>query len=303
MIADPRLASERQIRRVSYSTVTLYPSLRVKALRGNQTCLNAIDLQCSASGFVRKQHKQESAINLGQNPMRMEHILRTIIPKPIKRSFYRFLKKDVAELSFWRRRLEAEKGKFYNNDYKKLMLAMAEESSDDFLKGKIVADFGCGPRGSLVWARSALLRIGIDVLADRYADEFTENIISHGMIYLKSTEYVIPLPSDFVDIIFTINAFDHVDNFSIMCAEIMRVLKHRGQFIGSFNLEEPPSPSEPQQLNEKIIRENLLINLEVQSYRITKKVPQEYAYASFFTGNLSYELGQEGYLWVRARKP
>src|SRR5665647_907150 len=128
--------------------------------------------------------------------MSIVHILIMIIPEPIKKFFRRFFKKDVAELSFWRSRLKLDKGKFYNLHYEKLMLAMAEESSDDFLKGKIVADFGCGPRGSLVWARSALLRIGIDVLADRYADEFTENITSHGMIYLKSTEYVIPLPSD-----------------------------------------------------------------------------------------------------------
>jgi SAM-dependent methyltransferase len=183
------------------------------------------------------------------------------------------------------------------------MLAMAEESSDNFLKGKIVADFGCGPRGSLVWARSAMLRIGIDVLTDRYADEFTSNITSHAMIYLKSTEKVIPLPSDFVDIMFTLNAIDHVDNFSVMCAEIVRVLKPGGKFIGSFNLEEPFSPSEPQQLNEKIIKENLLNNLEVQSYRITRKGPKEDLHAPFFSESLSFEPGQEGFLWVRARKP
>ena len=116
------------------------------------------------------------------------------------------------------------------------MLAMAEEPDDNFLKGKIVADFGCGPRSSLFWASSASLKIGIDVLADRYADEFTDNIISHGMIYLKSTEKVIPLPSNFVDVMFTLNAIDHVDSFSNMCSEIIRVLKPGGDFIGSFNL-------------------------------------------------------------------
>jgi len=239
--------------------------------------------------------------------MFIKRILKTIIPEPIKEILRpirnRFLKKSVAELSFWQSRLEIDKGKFKNSHYEKLMLAMAEESSDNFLKGKIVADFGCGPRGSLVWAHSAILRIGIDALADRYADEFTGNVTSHGMIYLKSTENVIPLPSDFVDIMFTLNAIDHVDNFSVMCAEIIRVLKPGGQFIGSFNLEEPASSCEPQQLNEMIIKENLLNNLEVQSYRITKKGPQEDLYAPFFSGGLSYEPGQEGYLWVRARKP
>ncbi|MGZ4864802.1 MAG: class I SAM-dependent methyltransferase [Halobacteriota archaeon] len=171
---------------------------------------------------------------------------------------------------------------------------MTEGSGDDFLKG--------GLRGSLVWTRSALLQIGIDVFADRYVDDFIENITSYEMIDLKSTEYVIPLPSDFVDIIFTLNALNHDDNFPMMYAEIMRVLKHGGQFIGSFNLEETPSSSEPQQLNKKIIRDSLLNYLEVQSYRIGKKIPQENAYAHFFNGNVSYKLGQEGYLWVRARK-
>jgi len=228
------------------------------------------------------------------------------VPEPIKRiirPINKYLvKKYDSELSFWRGRLEIDKGKFVNSHYRRLMLAMAEESSDDFLNGKIVADFGCGPRGSLVWASSAFLRIGIDVLADIYADEFTDNITSHGMIYLKSTENVIPMPSDFVDVMFTLNAIDHVDNFTSMCKEIIRVLKPGGLFIGSFNLEEPASFCEPQQLNEKIIRENLLNYLEVQSYRITKKGPEEDLYAPFFDGKLSYELGQEGFLWVRAIK-
>ncbi|MCK5051140.1 MAG: methyltransferase domain-containing protein [Candidatus Cloacimonetes bacterium] len=232
--------------------------------------------------------------------------LKAIIPGPIKQILRpiknRFIKKNVAALSFWRSRFKIDKGKFSNSHYKRLMLAMAEEPNNNFLQGKIVADFGCGPRGSLVWASSALLRIGIDVLADRYAEEFTDNITSHGMIYLKSTENVIPLPTDFVDIMFTLNAIDHVDNFSVMCNEIMRVLKPGGQFIGSFNLEEPASSSEPQQLNEEIIKENLLNNMEIQSYKITNQGPNGNLYAPFFDGNLSYKQGQEGILWVRAKK-
>ncbi len=121
------------------------------------------------------------------------------------------------------------------------MLAMAEEKDTDFYEGKIIADFGCGPRGSLVWAEKPCFRIGIDALADIYADEFTDNIINHGMIYVKSTEKVIPLPSNSIDIMFTLNAVDHVDCFSEMCDEIIRVIKPGGEFIGSFNLEEPSS--------------------------------------------------------------
>ncbi|MDP8201012.1 MAG: methyltransferase domain-containing protein [Candidatus Tenebribacter burtonii] len=232
--------------------------------------------------------------------------LKAVIPKPLKQILRplrnHLIKKNVAALSFWRSRIKIDKGKFSNTHYERLILTMAEEPNNNFLHGKIVADFGCGPRGSLVWASSALLRIGIDVLADRYAEEFTDNITSHGMIYLKSTEKVIPLPTDFVDIIFTLNAIDHVDNFSVMCNEIMRVLKPGGQFIGSFNLEEPASSSESQQLNEEIIKENLLNNMEIQSYRITDQGPIGNFYAPFFDGKLSYKQGQKGILWVRAKK-
>lgn len=236
----------------------------------------------------------------------LKDMLVAILPEQAKRIIRPirnlFIKKSSAELSYWRSRRKFNKGKFNNSHYERLMLAMAEEHSDNFLKGKIVADFGCGPCGSLVWARSASLRIGIDVLADRYADEFTSNITSHGMIYLKSTENVIPLPSNFVDIMFTFNAMDHVDNFPAICAEIIRVLKPGGEFIGSFNLEEPASPCEPQQLNEKVIKEHLLNSLKVQSFRITKIGPKGNDYAHFFDGQLSYETGEQGYLWVRAMK-
>ena len=122
------------------------------------------------------------------------------------------------------------------------------------------------------------------------------------MIYLKSTEKAIPLPSNFIDIMFTMNAIDHVDNFSVVCDEIIRVIKPDGEFIGSFNLEEPVNVCEPQQLNEQIIKENLLNKLEVKSYRITKKGPTENPYLPFFDENLSYKKGQEGFLWVRAKK-
>jgi ubiquinone/menaquinone biosynthesis C-methylase UbiE len=238
--------------------------------------------------------------------MSILNTLKKITPQPIKgiiRPIYHlFINKYDGELAFWQSRFEIDNGQFTNAHYRHLMLAMAEEDDDKFVEGKIVADFGCGPRGSLTWATSAQLRIGIYVLADRYADEFFSNIISHRMIYLKSTEKAIPLPSDFVDIMFTINAIDHVENFPIMCNEILRVLKPGGKFIGSFNLEEPASLMEPQKLSEKVIQDNLLNQLEVQSYRITEKGPADDPYAPFFSGSLFYRPDREGYLWVKARK-
>src|SRR5262249_9726251 len=132
--------------------------------------------------------------------------------------------KHAEELAFWKSRLVKDQGTFQNKHYERIMLGMAHESSQSFLRGRVVGDFGCGPRGSLVWADAASLRIGIDVLADAYADAFTDNVIFHNMIYLKSTEEVIPLPSNFVDILFTLNAVDHVANLPQMCREMIRIL-------------------------------------------------------------------------------
>lgn len=240
--------------------------------------------------------------------MKVMKWLKSSIPEPIKvllrpiRNL--FVDHYTSELSFWKSKFEEDNEVFKNECYQRFMLAMAEQNDDEFLRGKIVADFGCGPRGSLVWVKSASLRIGIDVLADRYSDEFSSNIISHGMIYLKSTEKVIPLPADFVDVMFTLNALDHVKDFSTMCREIIRVTKPGGLFIGSFNLEEPPTQTEPQRLNEKIIRENLLNFLEVLSYRVTRKIKNQGpngVYSPFFDGSESYQQGQKGILWVKAK--
>ena len=238
--------------------------------------------------------------------------IRAFLPEPVLNVLRpirnRLVNKHHYELSFFRRRFKIRHGKFRNDNYERFMPAMAEESSDDFIEGKIVADFGCGPKGSLVWASKAHLRIGIDVPADRYAEEFFDNFVSHGIVYLKSTEKVIPLPSNYVDILFTLNAMDHVDCFSDMCSEIIRVIKPGGEFIGSFNLEEFPTPSEPQRLNVHMIQQHSQDKLEVRSYRITGLNASRYSsnfdrYAPLLDGAvLPYKTGQEGVLWVRARK-
>lgn len=187
-------------------------------------------------------------------PKSMKTMLRPIRDDLRRRIRVRFVTKTDAEFAFWGSRLEIDGGRFQNEFYKRLMLGMAEEPNGEFVSGRVVADFGCGPRGSLVYAKSARLRIGIDVLADRYAEEFTSNIVTHGTIYLKSTEHVIPLPSDFVDVMFTLNALDHVNYFAPMCREIIRVIKPGGLFIGGFNIEEPATAEEPQRLTEPFRR-------------------------------------------------
>jgi SAM-dependent methyltransferase len=200
----------------------------------------------------------------------MEQIVQTArrLIRPIRRAVNGVLRvvpsrfKYPAEVAFWQKEWAA--GRFRNDVYESRMLTLAQEPDGEFLRDKIVADFGCGPKGSLCWAKMARARIGIDVLADAYA-QF--GIHDQDMIYVSSNERSIPLPSNYVDVMFTMNAMDHVSSLSAMAAEVVRVVAPGGLFIGAFNLGEPPSLEEPQTLTEDRLRNVLLRHFEVNSAR------------------------------------
>jgi SAM-dependent methyltransferase len=202
------------------------------------------------------------------------------------------------ELDFWNTCYKEEGAQFENEHYRKTMLGMAGEPDDSFLAGRIVADFGCGPRGSLWWAASAKSRIGIDVLAEEYS-KF--NIRAHDMVYVRCSEWKVPLPSNYVDVLFTLNAIDHVSHFAVMCRELLRILAPGGLFIASFNLDEPPTFSEPQTLTEEAIQKYLLRHLEVESYKIAARGEPGSTYLHFFDNSESPKSGPR-FLWIRARK-
>jgi len=228
---------------------------------------------------------------------------KTMIPRPIKSFIFSSASRIAptkfkynSELNYWQRQWENEGNTLKNDHYEKILLAMAEEQNDKFLNGKIVVDFGCGPRGSLCWAKSARMRIGIDILADQYS---RFNIVSHDICYICSTEKSIPLPSNYADFVFTLNAMDHVSNFKSMCKELLRILAPGGEFIGSFSLEESGTFAEPQILTEKLVKKHLLDFLEIKSYRIAPPGPRGDAYCHFLDGSPAPMKGHR-YLWVRA---
>ena len=181
------------------------------------------------------------------------------------------------------------------------MLRMAGETDDSFTSERVVADFGCGPRGSLVWAEKARVRIGIDVLADSYV---RFGIPSQNMAYIVSTEASIPLPSRYVDIMFTMNSMDHVANLSQMCDEIHRVIAPGGTLIASFNLNEPATVEEPQTLTMDILWARLLSRFDVHAKRLgARNVSGEGStYKYMFTEGPPVKPDDPVYLWVRGTK-
>jgi ubiquinone/menaquinone biosynthesis C-methylase UbiE len=202
------------------------------------------------------------------------------------------------EVAYWQNEWAA--GHFHNDYYEQTMLMLAQELDGEFLRNKIVADFGCGPQGSLCWAKLARARIGIDVLADAYV-EF--GIRDQDMIYISSDEQSIPLPSNYVDVMFTMNSMDHVSSFRIMAAEIIRVMAPGGLFIGAFNIGQPPTFSEPQTLTAHRVHNKLLQYFNVESTRSAIMGPVGDAYRYIREGSNACSTQREYLLCVRARKP
>lgn len=219
-----------------------------------------------------------------------------------RRLFYLCRSKEQAELGYWKRCFRKEGHTFQNGHYQSLLLAMAGESDDAFLRDLRIADFGCGPRGSLSWIDSSETKIGIDLLATAYLKHFFAVMKTHNMIYVNATEKLIPIPDAYLDIIFTLNAFDHVADIEIMAAELRRILKPGGELIGSFNLNEAKTKAEPNTLSEAWLRDIFFAGYKKSSWRISAKPESGYLYQPLLDDKLLPVDDGPAVLWVRAQK-
>ena len=219
-----------------------------------------------------------------------------------RKLFYLFRSKEEAELGYWKKCFRKEGNTFQNAHYQRLLLAMAGEVDDSFLRDKRIADFGCGPRGSLSWIDSTETKIGIDLLATAYLQHFSAVMKKHDMIYVNVIETQIPIPDAYLDIIFTLNAFDHVADIEIMAAELRRILKKGGELIGSFNLNEPKTKAEPHSLSETWLQKSFFAGYEISSWRLTAKPQSGYLYQPLLDDKLLPVDDDPAILWVRAKK-
>lgn len=207
------------------------------------------------------------------------------------------------ELRYWRERYAKEGNKLNNDFYAKLMLSISDEPNAEFLKDKVVADFGCGPRGSLVWATGAQMKIGIDVLAQRYIENFPREYLKHDMLYVSSTEHSIPLPDNFCDVVYSVNSLDHVHHLEPICKELRRILKPGGEMIGSFNLNHKPDRAEPQTISEEMLKQLLFRGYEIRHWWASSAGPVDNLYKPLYDRQLIAPKQGEYYLWARAKKP
>ncbi len=98
------------------------------------------------------------------------------------------------------------------------------------------------------------------------------------MIYVQSTEGIAPLRKVSVDAMFTLNAFDYVEEVVAMSGEIAQVMKDDGLFVDSLNLDKPSTATEPNTLTEGHLRDGPFSYFETLSLDIDRKYSRN-AYA------------------------
>lgn len=212
------------------------------------------------------------------------------IPKNKIKHFQIPKDKYEGEITFWKALYKKDGNKFKNEHYRDRMLSIAGEQNDAFWSNKVVVDFGCGPAGSLTWTKTPAVKIGIDVLAERYLRTFGEDIVKQDMIYVTSSEEKIPMPCEFADYLITINSLDHVDNLDVITAELLRILKKDGILLASFNINELSTECEPQILTERKIYDKFLKYFEIKTYNLEK------------TGRTNKDGEEQAVLYVKGRK-
>jgi ubiquinone/menaquinone biosynthesis C-methylase UbiE len=185
----------------------------------------------------------------------------------------RFGIKARNELQFWEELIESHGTQPQTEYYQRFMLAMGGLDGPEFFRGKICIDIGCGPKGSLTWLDGiAKAAIGVDPLVERY---MRFGIANHTMIYLNSGAESLPFATAYADVIFSMNSLDHVDDVARCCREIRRVLKPGGHFVGSLNLDEPPTLTEPWTLTENFLEQHLFREWEPEFRRVCPRIDSE----------------------------
>lgn len=148
--------------------------------------------------------------------------------------------KRLNEALFWAER-RAREGVLRNDHYMRFYTTHFGLSDEDY-RGRVVADIGCGPRGSLVWATMAGRRIGIDPLMRTYLKLGAR---LHDMEYIAAPSEAIPLPDQSCDVVCSFNALDHVENVSKAVSEIGRITRIGGTFLLIVEVNHPPTDHEP----------------------------------------------------------
>lgn len=205
--------------------------------------------------------------------------------------------KEFAELSYWKWTAFRQGGlrnqhyEYFFTDYFQLPLS--------HYSGKTVLDLGCGPRGSLEWAKQASRRIGLDPLADSYQRLGTSG---HSMEYLAAEAEKMPIPDETIDVLSSFNSLDHVRDLDATISEVKRVLKPGGDFLLVVDIHRIPTFTEPQTLRWSLVEDNFS-DWEVLVKRRLKRVHPTKIWQNLRKAVPAEPQSTTGVLVVHLRKP
>jgi len=160
--------------------------------------------------------------------------------------------KEDAELEFWISRDNKKEECAFKRIEKRHSLNF---EGYDF-KDKIMIDIGAGPHGGMLEKFKSRNSFAIDVLADRYAQNF--DFSDYKVNYICAEAEYLPFRDNSVDLALALNSIDHVANIFKAFLEINRVLKEDGTFIcSSLYNSHPFSETEPFVFDDEFIKNEL----------------------------------------------
>lgn len=164
--------------------------------------------------------------------------------------------------------------------------------------GRSILDVGCGPCGSLEWAKNARERVGLDPLADRYRKLVEDD--KQAMSYCTGRSENIPFPDGHFDIVSSFNSLDHVDDVSATIRELKRVTAPEGSILVVVEIGHAPTPTEPHWLDESVI-DAFGPEFKPVSVRLAGMGKLHNIWASF-KHNVPYVEGKPGVLAMRLKR-
>lgn len=194
--------------------------------------------------------------------------------------------KEYAEIKFWRRQIDAylqwyegglttlyghttpnDQQKVYNFDRRVAALLtffkihqMQKYKTDLLLdenefKGMRVLDVGSGPFPSALCFKDCDV-YSLDPLIDSYVSAgYPLHCYESRSRFVCALAENIPFEDGFFDAIISVNAIDHVNDFSATAKELKRVLKPGGRFRMHVHYH-PKTKAEPLELNDEVFLQN-----------------------------------------------
>jgi len=177
--------------------------------------------------------------------------------------------KQKCEMNYWES-VSKREGTM-NNDWYQGFYTTYFDIDATFFSGKKFLDVGCGPRGSLEWAKASVERVCVDPLARKYG---LFGVGAHEMVYVNSGVEDMPFPDDSFDVVATINNLDHVTDADMAMDEIARVLRPGGTLLMIVEVHPTPTPCEPQTFDWKLTNQLVARGFVVEKEWHTETYPK-----------------------------